>query len=194
MSKKLLLVLTILVVGIGAVASFAVTQTSATVGVDITPGGSSSFMEVMAFGTYTGEKHHNQLPSWTPIEGTAGGIIDKGDLYFFEPGTTLVDGIAFVYLTNVGDLANNYSFLNMGLNLWKWDGTSPPYTETIQTTLSDEWLTLSNGYVSFDIDSSEAVTYVITLDEVSWFCTDGNPDDGDDESLSPSFYVDVIQK
>jgi len=190
MNKRVLLVLTILVVGIGAVASFAVTQTSATVGVEITPGGSSSFMEVTAFGTYTGEKHHNQLPSWTPIEGTAGGIIDKGDLYFFEPGTTLVDGIAFVYLTNVGDLANSYSFLNMGLNLWEWNGSI--YTETNQVTLSDEWLTLSNGYVSFLIESTGVVTYVLTLDEVSWFCTDGDPGDG--ESLSPSFYVDVIQK
>ena len=192
MNKRVLLVLTILVVGIGAVASFAVTQTSATVGVDITPGGSSSFMEVMAFGTYTGEKHHNQLPSWTPIEGTAGGIIDKGDLYFFEPGTTLVDGIAFVYLTNVGDLANSYSFLNMGLNLWKWDPATDLYTETNQLTLSDQWLTLSNGYVSFLIETTGVVTYVLTLDEVSWFCTDGDPVAG--ESLSPSFYVDVIQK
>jgi len=82
----------------------------------------------------------------------------------------------------------------MGLNLWKWDGASL-YTETIQATLSDEWLTLANGYVSFAIDSSAAVTYAITLDEVSWFCTDGDPTDHpDDESLSPSFYVDVIQK
>ena len=194
MSKKLLLVGAILVVGIAAVASFAVTQTSASVTLGIIGGGASSFMNVTTEGTQV----HTTTASWSPIEDTAGGIVDKGDLYYLEPYTSTgtVDAIAFVYLTNVGDLAGCYSYLNMGVNLWKsTDGTT--YTEVISPSVTanpaDQWLTLTNGYISLPLDESGVYTYAITLDEVSWYCTDGTCNGGGG-SLSPAFFVDIIQK
>lgn len=189
MKKKSFLVVAILVVGVASAISFAMTQTSATVSLTISGGGSSSFIDVTTEGT---QKWTDAVASWTPIEDTAGGISTPGDLYYLEPYTTTgtVDALAFVYLTNAGELAECYSYLNMGLNLWQ--STGGGYTEKTSGDEPDEWLTLSNGYVSFELSTATVVTYVITLDEVSWYCTDANADDG--ESLSPSFYVDVIQK
>jgi len=197
MNKRVLLVVTILVVGIAAAASFAVTATSASVTLGNIEGGSSSFMNVMtrtAFQAAGGDTKHGSDPSWTPVGDTAGGITTPGDLYYLESSTVITEAIAFVYLTNAGDLANCYSYLNMGLNLWWGDGTV--YTETTGSG-ADDWLTLTNGYVSFTfpptttIDSTQVVTYAITLDEISWYCTDGTCNSDD---LSPSFYVHVVQK
>jgi len=191
MNKKLFLVLTILVVGIAAAVSFAVTATSASATITIAGGGTSSFMNVAT----TGTQKHTTDASWSPIEDTAGGIDTEGDLYYLEPYTPTgtVPAMVFVYLTNAGDLAGCYSYLNMGLTLW-YTGTNSAgvYTTTSGTDTPDEWLTLTNGYVSFDLDTTEVVTYAITLDEVSWYCTDGTCNGGGD--LSPAFYVDVIQK
>jgi len=198
MNRKLLLVVTILVVGIGAIASFAVTATSASVSLGITGEGASAFMGVTGAGASDSIGKYDPLPSWNPIEDTAGGIVDKGDLYYLEPytSTTAVDAMAFVYLTNVGDLAGCYSYLNMGLNLWVDTAGSGDYTEVVSPSNTanpaDEWLTLTNGYVSFPLTATTAYTYAITLDEVSWYCTDGTCNGGG--NLSPAFYVHVIQK
>ena len=191
MNKRLLLVAAILVVGAAAAISFAVTQTSASVSLGIIGGGTSSFMNV----TTTGTAKWATDPSWSPIEDTAGGIDDKGDLYYLEPytDTGTVEAMAFVYLTNAGDLAGCYSYLNMGLTLWYSDTTASTYTTTTGTDTPDDWLTLTSGYVSFDLNETAVVTYAITLDEVSWYCTDGTCN-GAGGDLSPSFYIHVIQK
>ena len=190
MSKRVLLVLAILVVGIGAIASFAVTQTSASASITIVGGGASAFMNV----TTTGTQKWPDTASWSPIEDTAGGIDNEGDLYYLEPYTSTgtVGAMAFVYLTNAGDLAGCYSYLNMGLTLWYSDTTASTYTTTTGTDTPDDWLTLTSGYVSFDLNETAVVTYAITLDEVSWYCTDGTCNGTG--ALSPAFYVDVIQK
>ena len=189
MSKRVLLVLAILVVGIGAIASFAVTQTSASASITIVGGGASAFMNV----TTTGTQKWPDTASWSPIEDTAGGIDNEGDLYYLEPYTSTgtVGAMAFVYLTNVGDLAGCYSYLNMGLNLWKYPDGGSEYVE-VEGDTPDEWLTLTNGFVAFNLAASGVVTYAITLDEVSWYCTDGTCNGTG--ALSPAFYVDVIQK
>ena len=196
MNKKLLLVVAILVVGIAAAVSFAVTANSATVSLDIGGGGASAFMAITGAAANDGRGQYEPAPSWSPIEDTAGGIDTKGDLYYIEPytSTDIVEGMAFVYLTNVGALAGCYSYLNMGLTLW-YTGTNTAgiYTTTTQTDTPDEWLTLTNGYVSFDLEITDVVTYAITLNEVSWYCTDGTCNGGGGD-LSPAFYVHVIQK
>jgi len=190
MNKRVLLVLTILVVGIGAITSFAVTQTSASATITISGGGASSFMNVTTEGT----QKYLTVASWSPIEDTAGGIVDPGDLYYLEPytDTGTVDAMAFVYLTNVGDLAGCYSYLNMGLNLWQYPEGGSEYEEVHTGGTPDEWLTLTNGYIALDLLQTGVLTYAITLDEVSWFCTDGTCNGGG--ALSPAFFVDIIQK
>jgi len=186
--KKKFFIVVLLVVVVAAVVSFVVAAISASVTVGITGGGDASFVEVTAFGDYLGLNNYPSLPSWKPYRGAVGGPGEAGDLYYLEPISGTGDAMAFVYLTNAGNLAGCYSFLHMGLNLYKnitgttWveaDGSGP-----------DEWLTLTSGRVILPL-ATGVVTYAIAIEEASWYRPGACTGDG---KLSPDFHVHVIPR
>jgi len=194
MSKKLLLVVTILVVAAVSIASFAYTQTSETVSLTINGGGGSSFVHTstVADGAVgpDGGPHTNQNPAWSPIEGTAGSISQQGELYYIVPaGGYSGDMWVTLYLLNPDELAQCYSYLNVGVKTYEISGTT--WISSTMGTAIDEWLTLSNGLVSINLTGN--ITYALSIDDISWYCTDGTCDQ-DGESLSPAFFADVLQK
>ena len=121
---------------------------------------------------------------WTPVEGTAGSIA-PGDLYYIEnPSGYTGKLLVMLYVTNVGDLANSYSYINMQVQAYDYDADVSTHT----SENLDLYLTLTNGYVCFVLDPANGDGYVITIDGGSWYCFDA-----DGGSLSPSFYIDVRQ-
>ena len=188
MKKKSFLLLAILLVAVIAGASFAYTQTSASVIANVS--NSSSFAHVDTWDNPADWGKYNALPAWTPFEGTAGSIT-AGDLYLIDPRDYTGDLLVNLYLTNADELVHNYSFLNMQVQAYTAITTTPSYTPTLQ----DAYLTMSNGYASFNLPglTQSDQSYVITIDDGSWYCIDGD-DSPDDRSLSPSFYIEVKQR
>ncbi|HAU32176.1 MAG TPA: hypothetical protein DCW46_07970 [Desulfotomaculum sp.] len=155
---------------------FASTQISATTEVTVSSG---NVFDVSA--TLDGAKYTSN-PSWTPFKNTAGSIT-AGGLYVIDPKDYTGKMLVTIYLNNPKELMGCYSYLNMGLNAygktgenWNADAVGDPV-----------YLTLTNGYVSFILDSG---TYEITIDEGSWYCI--NTEDAE-RSLKPKLYIDVKQ-
>ena len=89
-----------------------------------------------------------------------------------------------LYLTNVGELAGCYSYINLGVNVYEavssgaWASTASNVTATDGNL--NYFVTLSNGYVSFILSAPTGTGYVLSIDEGSWYCIDGSPGVGQD--------------
>jgi len=87
-----------------------------------------------------------------------------------------------LYLTNAGEVADAYSYINMQIHVYSYtEGTGHADADV------DYYLTISNGYVSFILPPIAGDGYVITIDGGSWYCIDSSG------TLSPTFYIDVKQ-
>ena len=169
MKRKLYLGIALLVALAVTAASFAYTQSSGTVTASVSS--SSAFIDVEG---WTGGK-----PSWTPVSETAGSII-AGGLYTITVPSTYSGGLlGMLYVTNPADLVQAYSYLNLGVEVYK-EGTSEDV---------DRYLTLRNGYVPFTLTVSAGEVYTIGIEAGSWYCFDTS----DSDNLSPSFYLDMRQ-
>jgi len=193
MRRKLYLVIALLLALAVTGGTFAYTQTSASISAGVATG-SSTFAGVTTSkpgeGFPTTDKYSG-TPSWTPVVNTAGGIV-PGHLYYIDSKEYNSDLLVMLYVTNVGDLAQGYSYLNLGVNV---------YTVTVTTTLTwaeeiavtgtapdlNYFLTLSNGYVSFILPAG-STKCVITIDQGAYYCINGTAD-----YLTPRFYIDIRQ-
>jgi hypothetical protein len=181
MKRKLYLMVALLAALVVTGSSFAYTQTSDSVSTSVSAG---SFATVDGWDSTDTWGKYDTLPSWTPVEGTAGSV-EAGDLYYItNPSGYTGNLLIMLYVTNVGDLADCYSYLNMQVQAYDYDSSANSYT----SKSLDLYLTLSNGYVSFILPQASGDGYVITIDGGSWYCFDA-----DGGSLSPSFYIDVRQ-
>ncbi len=178
MKRKLLLLAVILAVLAIAGGTFAYTATSASLSTSVT---SSAFVAVQSWnGTMTWGKY-DALPTWTPLVGSAGAV-DAGDLYYIEnPGSGYTGNLLVtLYLTNPGDLADSYSYMNFEVQAYDYNGT------TWTSKDIDAFLTMSNGYVSFVLPPATGTGWVITIDGGSWYCIGTS-------HLDPTFFLEVKQ-
>lgn len=187
MKRKLYLMVALLVALAVTGASFAYTATSVSVSTTITE---TTFASVTTTVPTNWTAKHGAAPSWTPIVGTAGSI-GNGDLYYIDTRGYTGSILVMLYLANPAELARTYSYLNMGVNVWKTDGKTWEEETEVTGKAPDNlnyFLTLSNGYVSFILPAGK---YAITIDVGSWYCIDTTEDDG--KSLNPRFFIDVRQ-
>ncbi|HSW58947.1 MAG TPA: hypothetical protein VLH15_11115 [Dehalococcoidales bacterium] len=125
-------------------------------------------------------------PTWNPVI-TQPGSITAGDLYYFNSTGYAGDMLVTVYITNPSELSQNYSYLNLEINIRS--GGSGAW---VQSTLADGspigtvYLTLVNGFTSFILSGNTA--YNISIDGGNYYCIDTDAAGG---SLSPSFYLEV---
>jgi hypothetical protein len=188
MKRKLYLIAALALTVIIASASFAYTQTSASTSLSISAGSTalaSITMAKPATGFPTADKYAG-TPTWTPISDVAGNVT-AGHMYYIDPGTYTGELWVTMYLTNVGDLAKNYSYLNLGVNFYTTDGTAWAEETAVTGTAPNlnYYLTLSNGFVSFRLPAG-STKGVLTIDNGDWYCTSTTGG-----SLSPRFYLDI---
>jgi hypothetical protein len=190
MKRKLYLMVALLVALAVAGGSFAYTATSGSISAEVTTG-SSSFADITTTkpSGFPETDKYGVAPNWTPVVNTAGGIT-PGRLYYIDPKNYTGDLLVMLYLTNVGDLAKGYSYLNMGVNFYKADtGWTEETSRTGTAPDLTYYLTLSNGYVTFILPAAGGWTKgVITIDNGAYYCISGTP-----AYLMPRFYIDVRQ-
>ncbi|MDG7034738.1 MAG: hypothetical protein JRM78_00765 [Nitrososphaerota archaeon] len=156
-------------------AAYATTSTTATISIN-----SGSPVGAVAW--------TNENPSWKPAT-NAGGSITAGNLYNVTvPGSTT--SLVTIYLTNPANLSVDYEFLNM--NISYGHGVSSVFTPIPQSegTFNGTILSLSNGYVQFEITNSQSgpAIYTIGIAGGSFYCLTTTGPSG---SLNPSFYITV---
>ena len=196
MKRKLIALGVLLLVAAITGVSFA--QTATTTGVTISEGGVDGHLEeiktnaqAIADGIqlrYSGGTTTSPTataPTWTPIVSAAGNIT-AGDIFYVNSVGGIGDLHAQLYLTNPEELKKNYSYILLQINVWSggegnWSQASRANGDSIGTV----YLTLSNGYVNFILDSN--TEYAITVDGGSFFCIDTDASGG---SLSPMFFLD----
>lgn len=171
--------------------SFA--ATSGVTSVSVT-GSSSTFAAVTAATT---DGAHGAAPSWSVTPGAAG-TVTAGDLYVVDTAAYDGDILVTVYVTNVADLAQRYTFLNLGVTAYEWDSTlasgsgdweAAPVAGKSGSSLTS-YATLAGGYVSFILaETANGGKYSISVDGGSFFAN-GQTSGG---SLSPQFFLDVRQ-
>ncbi|MDO8567576.1 MAG: hypothetical protein Q7R57_02540 [Dehalococcoidales bacterium] len=188
MKRKWYFVLAMLVALAVAGGSYAYTETSGSVSAAVSTG-SSSFANVTTTAPAGWTAKYGSAPSWTPVQNTAGNIT-AGDLYYIDPQNYTGSLLVMVYLTNVGDLAHGYSYLNQGVNFYATSNNSTytALTGTMGTAPNlTYYLTLSNGYVSFILPAG-STKGVITIDNGALYTIGTNS-----SYLTPRFYIDVRQ-
>jgi hypothetical protein len=179
MTRRIYLIIALVVALVVAGGTFAYTQTSSSVTASVS---SNSFATVTAASGGEAWAKHDGVPSWTPLEGSAGSVT-AGDLYYIDPGDYAGDLLIMLYITNAGDLSSAYSYLNLEVQVWDYDADPEGWTsESV-----DYFLTLSNGYVAFILSAPGGDGYVVTIDDGSWYCIDGTG------TLAPTFFIDVRQ-
>lgn len=181
MRKKSFLLLALLVALAATGGTFAYTETSESVSTTVTAG---TFASVTAASGGEAWAKHDGLPEWTPIERTAGSVT-AGDLYYILNPTGYTGRLlVMLYLTNVGELADSYTYMNLQVQAYDYDGTASTWT----SESLDVYLTISSGYITFILSQATGDGYIITVDGGSWYCFDA-----DGGILSPSFYIEVLQ-
>lgn len=123
-------------------------------------------------------------PSWTVAAGSAGAVPSAGDLAYLDTaGSTATSMMVSLYVTNLDQLAANYSSYNFNLTLWKSaNGTSG------WSSVGTQVLTSDSGTLNWVVDIEED-HYGITLDAGGSFYTVSTTGG----SLSPSFFIRATQ-
>ncbi|MCF8567472.1 hypothetical protein LLE49_22390 [Alicyclobacillus tolerans] len=219
MKKRNLIFAGAIVLAASATAvSFA--QNAATATISATPSSSSAAQIYQADTTLTGStlpanspsgvtsidtsgKNGHAVPGLSPLA-QAVGSVGSGDLYVVAPSSG--DILVTVYLSNAGQLANNYGYMNFQVSVYPGTWSVASGTDTFSFTGSNPAaqttgsggqaatavLSLTNGYVTFDLPggtsntSTSGTAYSISIDSGSYYCssTSGN-------NLAPSFYATV---
>ena len=151
-------------------AAYATTSTTATISI-----GGNPTVGAVALG-------YNQ-PSWAPAA-NSGGSITAGNLYNVTvPANTI--SLVTIYLTNPTSLSADYEFLNMNISY----GNGVP-RGVFTPTYSGDILSLSNGYVQFEISNTgaSAENYTVGIASGSFYCLSTSASSG---TTNPSFYITV---
>ena len=126
-------------------------------------------------------------PSWSPAVNQTG-TITPGDVYYVDASNYAGDIRVTVYLTNSGLLAEDYTYLNMKVNVWT--GSSGSWTQATpigDSSNATDYLTLDQGTISFILQGN--AHYCISIDGGDYYCEGTTVDSTHD--LSPQFYINV---
>jgi hypothetical protein len=173
MKKRQVFFILSLIIAVAATAvSYATTSGSTSINV----GNGSSSPRVT---TTVTEGVYNDNPSWSPVANSTGSIT-PGNLYIVNL-TGQDDRRLTLYLNNPEKLSKAYSYLNMNITVYKSNGADP----TVWTSIDDAFLTLINGYISFDLEGE--YEYSISIDGGSYYTmTTAVPG-----NLSPDFFAEL---
>jgi hypothetical protein len=176
MKKRQVFFILSLVIAIAATAvSYATTSESTSIGIT----GDTSSASVSS--TVTGGVY-GVNPSWSPSANSTGSIT-AGDLYIVDltDFTSGEDKRLTLYLNNPDKLSKAYSYLNMSIAVYKLSGD--PLAWSVDP-IDDTYLTLTNGYISFDLEGG--YEYSISVDSGSYYCMTTT-----DVTLDPSFFAEL---
>jgi hypothetical protein len=124
-------------------------------------------------------------PSWTVSVGSAGTVPSAGTIAQIDAtDAASTKMLVSVYITNLDELALNYSSWNFNVELWNTAAT-PAQVGTTQVATSD------SGTVSWVVDISATKVYALKLAAGGSFYTIGT--DTTTGSLSPKFFVRATQ-
>lgn len=129
-------------------------------------------------------------PSTAPrmtVFGGAVGSVFPGDLFYIDASRTNAASAANLYLTNAGELIHYYRnlILEIGVYVESDNGLWQKLSRE-NGAVSDTYLTLRNGQVSFIMDGY--ARYRITIEGGSFY---SNIRNSAEASMSPRFYLTV---
>ncbi|MDC3414895.1 hypothetical protein NC797_16535 [Aquibacillus sp. 3ASR75-11] len=176
MRKKVFLMLGVLLALAVTSVSYAATNAAKSVTVN-----SGQFATVTAASGTDGPTGIVDFPNWKPAKGVSG-TTGKSDLYIIDPNSYTGDVYGTLYLGNAGDLAKNYSFLNLNVKIYGKSDSATSWTEVETTVLS-----LANGFITFTL-SGGFDSYAVSISSGSYYAISTDATDG---SLSPDFYVEI---
>jgi len=126
------------------------------------------------------------VPNFTAWGKAIGGV-PAGDLFYIDATSDTADKIVTLYLSNVDELINHYTFMNLKIGVYvdsngEWEPAFGSGGEFIPETI----LSMRNGQVSFLLPGF--AKYKVSVNGGAYYCTNANDDDG---SLSPQFFLEV---
>jgi hypothetical protein len=200
MKKKLVFIGLALILIVSTVTTFAVSSLAA--GVSITADSSTPAV-VQSVGGAGGNGVPNTIklqystgssppytqvpPTWSPSKKHAGNIT-AGDVYYVDCTGSAANVRVTIYVTNSGKLVNDYTYLNMQVNIRA--GSSGIWTQATtadDSTNATDYLTFDKSAISFILIGS--THYDISIDGGDFYCSQTLVDATHD--ISPQFYVNV---
>lgn len=126
------------------------------------------------------------LPNFTAWGKAIGGV-PAGDLFYIDATSDTADKVVILYLSNVDELINHYTFMNLKVGVYiDRDGEWEPACGSDGKPIPETMLSMRNGQVSFLL--SGFAKYKISINGGAFYCTNANSDDG---GLSPQLYLEV---
>ncbi len=126
------------------------------------------------------------LPNFTAWGKAIGGV-PAGDLFYIDATSDTADKVVTLYLSNVDELINHYTFMNLKIGIYvdsngEWEPAIGSNGELIPETI----LSMRNGQVSFLMPGF--AKYKVSVNGGAFYCTNANNDDG---GLSPQLFLEV---
>jgi hypothetical protein len=189
MRKRLLAVIALFVAAAVTGVTFGVTVATTTATANAV--GNSGIATVTGANA---DGRHAVVPSWNVTTGTVGGVDLPGDLFVIGGTGFTGDLSATLYLNNAAQLTKAYSYLNLGIVVYKGVTVAQNTTWEQAEGGGIMYLTLTNGYVSFALHGLGATTnkYSIGIDAGSFYCVNAAPTSPG--TPTPAFYLDVVQR
>jgi hypothetical protein len=182
--RQVFFILALIIATAATAVSYA--TTSGTTTLAVTGSTSSASVTPATAGTIVNGKNSGTNPAWSPVANSTGSIT-AGDLYIVDLSDfgSAEDKRLTLYLNNPDLLSEAYSYLNMNITVYEADNAAAPTAWPASTiTPNNAYLTLTNGYISFDLEGGKK--YSISVDNGSFFCmtTTG-------VTLAPSFFAEL---
>ena len=169
----------------GGVFAFTWTTASATIG-------------ATADSDYAAVAPADSLPSFsTNVFGKHRGDVPTGDLFTITPEADYTgDLVVKVYLTNADELSPAYQHLNLKLELWDSNVTTPVNIFASETGHTFQLLTLDNGVVTFDLEYGAGTSpYKVKLAGGGYTTNARSPLDWESGyAVAPLLYCEVTQR
>ncbi|HET7522148.1 MAG TPA: hypothetical protein VFJ73_02375 [Bacillales bacterium] len=167
-----------------AVSGISYASTQATKEVTVSSGEFATVSKAGTDGVYS-----NDFNAWKPATGVSG-TTGSGDLYIItRPADATGDLYGTLYLSNAASLSEQYSYLNLNVNIYGFDSVSQAWQDInakSDGTLTTKMLSLTNGYVTFQM-SGTYEKYAVSVDGGSYYCISA----GQGDVLSPEFFVEI---
>jgi hypothetical protein len=200
MKKKMVFTLAAILLVAVTTLTFAHTSTAASVNITAAHNGDPSLVQSVGsvgdvvpntvqlkYSTGSSAPFTQVSPTWNPLQNYAGNIT-AGDVYYVDATPYAGDIRVTIYLTNSGQLYQDYTYLNLKVNVWTGSGSSwTQGTLVADATDATDYITLDKGMASFILQGN--AKYCISIDDGDYYCIHTTVDGS--HSLSPDFYLDV---
>ena len=102
-----------------------------------------------------------QAAAWSAAQGTVTSVSTAGDLAVVDgtAGKTLIT----VALTNAASMANDYTYVNIPVEIYKCTVTSGTCTMAADANQSEQYLSFSNASLTFQVAGGSAMYYEVVV-------------------------------